>query len=212
MPSVNKKKDSDTEEDENYDEEYNDAKEEHFNNKKKTKIENDFPLMKDLRVETIERINKFIKNEKISKTIELGIFKFTQNTCSKKICYQAIYKSKSNILISNMDSESSIKNVKFIDRILKKKLMFNGVKMKDYRVIAFMKPQELFPEMWINEEHKKKIREDKGKNLATTDAYPCPECKVKRASVSPPIQIRSADEPMTVYVTCLNCGHVLRIN
>jgi DNA-directed RNA polymerase subunit M/transcription elongation factor TFIIS len=200
------------EENNDYNEEYDDEPTEYFNNKKKNKIINEFPDIKTLRVTTLNKINKFIKNKKISEQIEAGIMKFTNKTCTKKICYEAIYQLKSNNLIANMDPDSQIANTKFIDRILKKKLKFGGVIITDYETIAFMKPQEIFPEKWADEENRKKIKEDKSTNLATTDAYPCPECKARRASVSPPIQIRSADEPMTVYVTCLNCNHVSRIN
>lgn len=112
-----------------------------------------------------------------------------------------------------MDPNSQIKNIKFVDRILNKTLTFNGIKLNDYETIAFMKPQEIFPEKWKKIIQKKIIREDKITNIATTDAYVCPLCKGKKARASAPKQIRSADEPMTAWVTCAmeDCGHTWRI-
>ena len=40
---------------------------------------------------------------------------------------------------------------------------------------------------------------------AATDIYKCGRCK-KRECTFYQLQTRSADEPMTTFVTCLNCG------
>ena len=40
---------------------------------------------------------------------------------------------------------------------------------------------------------------------ASTDNFTCGKCKSKECSYYQ-LQLRSADEPMTTFVTCLNCG------
>ena len=40
--------------------------------------------------------------------------------------------------------------------------------------------------------------------------YTCFKCKGKRVTTQE-IQMRSADEPMTVFVTCVECGNNWRI-
>ena len=194
-----------------YDEKYDEEQIEYFNNKKKSKLANNFPSIKILRAEILKKIDKFIDNKEISKQIEKGIIKYVNKTCTKQICYEAIYRSKSTMLISNMNPESSIGNTKFVYRILNNKLRYNQKKIIDYEVLAFMKPQEIFPERWEKEIHKKKIRIDKMTNIATTDAFPCPVCRARKARTSAPAQIRSADEPMTCWIDCVECKHTWRI-
>jgi transcription elongation factor S-II len=74
--------------------------------------------------------------------------------------------------------------------------------------IAFMTHQEMLPERWDEMIRIKSIR-DKGKfevNLeATTDTFTCRKCKSKKCSYYQ-MQTKSADESMTCYISCLDCG------
>jgi transcription elongation factor S-II len=74
--------------------------------------------------------------------------------------------------------------------------------------IAFMTHQELNPSHWrifID----RKIKRDASKytsNIeASTDMFTCKKCKSKRCTYYE-LQTRSADEPATIFVTCLDCG------
>ena len=74
--------------------------------------------------------------------------------------------------------------------------------------LAFMTHQEMNPEHWrvlID----KKIKRDANKyttNIkASTDMFTCKKCKSKRCTYYE-LQTRSADEPATIFVTCLDCG------
>jgi len=42
--------------------------------------------------------------------------------------------------------------------------------------------------------------------MAATDQFKCYKCK-KRKCTYYEMQTRSADEPMTTFVTCLSCGN-----
>jgi transcription elongation factor S-II len=74
--------------------------------------------------------------------------------------------------------------------------------------IAFMTHHEMQPERWAEMIRLKSIR-DKSKfevNLeACTDTFTCRKCKSKKCSFYQ-MQTRSADEPMTTFVSCLECG------
>lgn len=75
--------------------------------------------------------------------------------------------------------------------------------------IAFMTHQELQPQKWSKLIESKKIKDENRyapKIEATTDSYTCRKCKSDRCWHYQ-LQTRSADEPMTTYVTCLECGH-----
>jgi transcription elongation factor S-II len=74
--------------------------------------------------------------------------------------------------------------------------------------IAFMTHQELNPQRWkiLIEQ---KIKRDASKfttNIqASTDMFTCKKCKSKKCTYYE-LQTRSADEPATIFVTCLDCG------
>jgi DNA-directed RNA polymerase subunit M/transcription elongation factor TFIIS len=74
--------------------------------------------------------------------------------------------------------------------------------------ICGMDHQYLFPENWktyIDEKSKRdRTLYEINKEMAT-DIYKCGKCH-KRECVYYQLQTRSADEPMTTFVTCLNCG------
>jgi transcription elongation factor S-II len=94
----------------------------------------------------------------------------------------------------------NLKNTKLIDRVI------NG-EIKAHE-IAFMAHHELNPERW-EELIKAKIIRDKNKFEekleANTDRYTCRKCRSTKCSYYQ-MQTRSADEPMTLYISCLDCG------
>ena len=75
--------------------------------------------------------------------------------------------------------------------------------------IISMKPHELYPDMWENIilNNKKKMDllsiENKGQG---TDMFKCGKCKERNCTYYQ-MQTRSADEPMTTFVTCLSCNN-----
>ncbi len=48
------------------------------------------------------------------------------------------------------------------------------------------------------------------KPRAMTTQFKCGKCK-KRECIYQEVQLRSADEPMTLIITCVNCGHRWRM-
>ena len=73
---------------------------------------------------------------------------------------------------------------------------------------GLMTHQEMLPSRW-EPLIKKKEERDKEKYApkleANTDNYTCRKCGSKKCSYYQ-LQTRSADEPMTTYVTCIDCG------
>ena len=79
--------------------------------------------------------------------------------------------------------------------------------------LADMTPQEMMPELWKPLIDKTIWRNEhvlEERPAAMTDSFKCGKCK-KRECTYQELQLRSADEPMTIFVTCLNCGHRWRI-
>lgn len=75
------------------------------------------------------------------------------------------------------------------------------------QLVAGMTHQELNPKKWDNAIQRKMIR-DKSKyevNIeATSDSFKCRKCRSDKTTHYQ-LQTRSADEPMTTFVTCINC-------
>lgn len=75
--------------------------------------------------------------------------------------------------------------------------------------IAFMAHHEMMPEKWDALIKAKSIR-DKNKfeqNIeAMTDTFTCRKCKGKQCTYYQ-MQTRSADEPMSCFITCILCGN-----
>jgi transcription elongation factor S-II len=74
--------------------------------------------------------------------------------------------------------------------------------------IAFMTHQEFCPDHW-SKLLEKKMKRDAVKYVdntqASTDMFTCKKCRSKRCTYYE-LQTRSADEPATIFVTCLDCG------
>ena len=75
--------------------------------------------------------------------------------------------------------------------------------------VAFMTHQEFRPDRWkelIDQKMKRDAAKFSGDVMeASTDMYTCKKCKSKRCTYYE-MQTRSADEPATVFITCLDCG------
>ena len=76
------------------------------------------------------------------------------------------------------------------------------------QTFAFMTHQEMNPNRWTSL-IQQKIKRDASKfntNIeASTDMFTCKKCKSKKCTYYE-LQTRSADEPATIFVTCLDCG------
>lgn len=77
------------------------------------------------------------------------------------------------------------------------------------RTFAYMTHQEIQPEKWKEALRLKSIRDQNkfGQTVeANTDAFTCRKCRSKQCTYYA-LQTRSADEPMTLFVTCISCGN-----
>ena len=88
--------------------------------------------------------------------------------------------------------------------------IIDDIYLGEYEVqnIALQTHQELFPNKWESLIKAKSIKDmNKFENNceASTDTFTCSKCKSKKCSYYQ-LQTRSSDEPMTTFVTCLDCG------
>jgi transcription elongation factor S-II len=74
--------------------------------------------------------------------------------------------------------------------------------------LAYMTHQEMRPDKWqkmIEEKSKRDQCKYETEIQASTDQFICRKCKSKQCTYYQ-LQTRSADEPMTTFVTCINCS------
>ena len=89
---------------------------------------------------------------------------------------------------------------------LRERLLTKSIKAHE---VVFMTHQEIQPEKWDILIEEKRLRDESKytpKIEANTDNFTCGKCKSKRCSYYQ-LQTRSADEPMTTFVTCIECGN-----
>jgi len=76
------------------------------------------------------------------------------------------------------------------------------------QMMETMTHMELNMEKWKEELRAKTLRDQSrfaNKETACTSVYTCRKCRSRKCTFCA-VQIRSSDEPMTVFVTCLDCG------
>jgi len=111
--------------------------------------------------------------------------------------YSNIYKHKFLSLQKNLKDNPDLK-----EKIVNKKL-------KSHEIIN-MRPEQLIPDGLYAKQIEIKIHNDIRKEYLSREIknqegfFTCGRCKSKKTTYYQ-LQTRSADEPMTTYVSCLNC-------
>jgi transcription elongation factor S-II len=131
---------------------------------------------------------------RIATDIESEVFK------SQYLKVDDSYRNKLRSFTMNLRNK---KNPELRERILSKQIT----------AAAFIKmtPNEMAPEALkkeIEKLHKQNLFDAQGatEKRAVTDRFTCGKCKHKRVSYYQ-MQTRSADEPLTTFCTCENCGN-----
>ena len=92
-----------------------------------------------------------------------------------------------------------------------KRALSRGVAPRD---VADTPPRYLAPEVWdpvhADFEARSKRTSDSLRLEPNTEMFTCGRCRSKRCFFYE-VQTRSADEPMTVFVTCCDCKHQMRV-
>jgi transcription elongation factor S-II len=157
----------------------------------------------EFRKNVSEKLNVILKHTKISVNMEKGIYNYAVKEASaKKVVkkwdnphFVQIYVDRVRSIYFNLNNESLLQQL--ADGTIKP------------HVVAFMTHQELRPEKW-EKLIQEKIQRDKYKyetNIeAATDTFKCRKCQSNKCTYYQ-MQTRSADEPMTTFVTCIDCGN-----
>jgi transcription elongation factor S-II len=147
------------------------------------------------------KLDVYLKNEKNSLNLEKGIFNYTLKEAEqRKVVKKWDNKFFVEIYISHLRSIITNLNKEILQQI-------NDGSIKPHKV-AFMTHHELLPEKWsllIEAKSKRDKNKFEVNMSAATDVFTCRKCKGNQCTYYQ-MQTRSADEPMTTFVTCLQCS------
>jgi transcription elongation factor S-II len=150
----------------------------------------------------VSKIKTVLENEKDSINLEKGVFNYAiRESGNRKIIkkwenpyFVQIYIDRLRSIYINLKNEDLLQQIK------------NGELTPQN--LAFMSHQEMNPKTWkslIDDKIKRDANKYSNNLQASTDMFTCKKCKSKKCTYYE-LQTRSADEPATIFVTCLDCG------
>jgi len=148
------------------------------------------------------KLKALVDDETLSINLEKGIYNY------------AIKEANNRKIIKKWENTYFVQL--YIDRLrsiylnLKNEDLLLQLKTKEItpQTLAFMTHQEMNQSHWkvlIEKKIKRDSNKFTNKLQASTDMFTCRKCKSKRSTYVE-LQTRSADEPATIFVTCLDCG------
>jgi transcription elongation factor S-II len=114
--------------------------------------------------------------------------------------FRDIYFAIARRLIGNLNPNSYIGNKNLWERYITNELTLEEIAKQNY--------YELCPENWqqmVDRQAKKEQIQLEGDFSRATDKWACHGCKQRKCTYYE-LQTRSSDEPMTIFIHCLNCG------
>ena len=164
-------------------------------------IEDSDEMSNEIRIKIIELFSTILDNTK-AKILEKALFDYAINISKKRNIsvnwnnelFMKIYINKSRSIYSNITNKSNKDMSKHL---------------KNIEQLPHMSFQELYPKIWktlLDEKYKRDKCLYEEKQEAMTDQFKCGRCKSRECTYYE-LQTRSADEAMTTFITCLNCGN-----
>ena len=157
----------------------------------------------------IDKLAMVTDDKRTAMLLEQGIYNQVIKTCREKQIikrwsnpfFANVYRAKILSIYSHMKPDSYIKNETFSEKVSNGDI--------DPRKVGSMSNYDLFPEAWkelIDQKTKRDRLKYELKPEAMTDVFKCHRCGSRSCSYYE-VQTRSADEPMTQFINCLDCGN-----
>jgi len=157
----------------------------------------------NLKQNTIKKLTKILAKNYNNDTItqvEESISNFTidyiKTNNTPNFLIEDIYNENANKIIILLEKLSSSNHIKEV-------LKNNPGKL------SYMNDEELNPEKYEYILQKKEKQDSMNAKISST-AFKCNKCDSKKV-VNTQKQTRSGDEPPSTFITCLDCGHVVKI-
>jgi transcription elongation factor S-II len=150
-----------------------------------------------------DKLFEIINNRTIVRNLEKGVYNYSLDSATRKKIvkkwenqyFVQIYLDRIKSIFINLTNKT------LLDKIVEKKIKAHE--------LAFMSHQEMNEERWKALIELQQIKEENKytpKIQASTDDFTCFKCKSKECTHYQ-LQTRSADEPMTTFVTCIRCSN-----
>ena len=141
--------------------------------------------------------------------LEIGIFNSTLDYANSlhiqlswnHPLFMETYINNARSIYSNLKKDSYIQNTELIDRLKNKEFLPHD--------LAYMAKEEIFADRWKDIIDKQKLKLKAAyevKQVSMTDAIKCGKCRNNKVSYYE-LQIRSGDEGITQFFSCITCGH-----
>lgn len=151
---------------------------------------------------------KYLKEFHLACELEAGLFEFSlirvKMDDSPDHFVSSIYMHQLDSICRNLDiNDLSVNNKTLLPMICD-----DGF---DPYLVPFLPPEQMHPQKWSDVIKKRDLQSETANNFQTTDIYTCKKCKMKKFRIMS-LQTRSADEPETHFVTCMNCFYTFTQN
>jgi len=162
-----------------------------------------------IRTKYVLILNKEFTDETLCRKIEQQLYNSAIRVAKKRYIkrswdnpvFESLYVSKVKSFYSNTYTGSYVKNP-----YLKARILNGDISVEQ---ISDLSVYDIYPDNWAELLDKKSKRDKliyEMKPKAMTDQYKCRKCSGRSCSYYE-VQTRSADEPMTQFITCLDCGN-----
>ena len=159
------------------------------------------------RLRCVIKFDSIVNDIQTSRKIEQSIYNYVIKLSKEKTIYRSwtnsifknLYNSKVRSIYSNLNKQSYIQNPNFLEKIKNGEINVENT--------GNLSVYDIYPENWsklINEKLKRDKIKYELKPEAMTNTFKCKKCGSRETSYYE-VQTRSADEPMTQFITCLNC-------
>ena len=164
--------------------------------------------MEELRNKVKAKITSTCDDEKMAELIEDKIYSYSCDYCDKNSIsidvkqksFRDFYLNKSMSIYHNMKADSYIQN----------KNLVIALKKNTIKISKIIYPDKIFPERTLKFKKDLNLMNKELENVtetATTTQFKCSKCKKNSKCCYFSMQTRSSDEPMTNFITCLECNH-----
>lgn len=140
-------------------------------------------------------LEKGIYNESLAEAIRRGVRRHWENPD-----FVDVYKYVARRTVANVDPAAYVGNTRLLERLREGEFAPSAV--------ASMTSRELYPEHWqalADAQLRIETTMLEGSQEEGCDFFKCKRCGKSRTRYWE-MQTRSADEPMTIFIRCLNCG------
>jgi DNA-directed RNA polymerase subunit M/transcription elongation factor TFIIS len=179
-------------------------------------IPSDTSIENKVRGHIMYQINKHLSKELSKEQIiqlEMSIYKSALDDADKKLVvkhfenklFEICYTNSARRLLSNLSQSSYVKNTQLLEKVKRGDLLIEH--------LASMNIMDYAPYLYDELRQRQHLREQQqleGNKAHATDLFKCGRCH-KREATYYELQTRSADEPMTKFITCVNCGNHWRM-